>query len=243
MKKFLGMFVFGMLVFAQLFAQSNPSKDGSTEKTVNNAWTKGVFFDLGFQYNFDDMKPEPEFRAHNLGIELGLGYDFGRLTARLYGNYAFLLAGTAYWDEGVSPILDTLESNKWKFGIEVGGKVIDTAMFDLTIPLGLLFNWTEYKQKNPSYTDPPDPVAYDRYWKYNYINIYSGVDISIKCSEHIKIMIMPHIGLPIFKEYKYEEVLRGDYIWTETGTNTYSEKPNNIEILAFSVGLGIRLNL
>jgi hypothetical protein len=202
-------------------------------------WVRNFFFDFNVLYNFEQLKPKPQFDAHNVLLEIGLGYDFGRITARVYGDFGFLLDGTAYWSNGTKKISESLDAKNWKLGLEPGIKIINGERFDLILPLGIMFNWTEYNQKNPSYIS--SNVAYDRYWKYYYINVYTGLNASIQFGNHIKMLIFSNIGYPIQKDYEYGDVLKGNYVWAGTGSSTYRVK-NDVDILTFSAGIGMRVN-
>lgn len=216
------------------------SAQESTGKYERGNWIRGFFLDFGVLYNFEHLEDSPKFNAHNLLLEIGGGYDFGRIIARLYGNFGFLLGGYAYWSNGTEPILEGLNASIGKFGIEAGIKIIDTNLFDLAIPIGLLFNWTTYTQKNPSYTSNKNP--YDRKWEYDYMNIQSGIDIKFSLGRHFSLCIPLSIGYPLVKDYTYKEILRGNVVWSDTESSTYSDK-NDVSVLSFSAGIAIRGNL
>jgi len=236
----------GLIVLAFASASYVFCQEGGAEKPENPEknydYSKNFFLDAGLLYNFENVTGDdgyPSFLSHNLGMEFGLGYDFGRITARFYFEYNFLLGGTAYWSNGTNPITTNLDSSKTKLGLEAGIKLYNGTYVDFIIPLGFLFNWTEYKQKNPSYTT--DNYPYDREWHFDYINIFSGFGFSLEVSKHIKVLFLSNIGFPFYKNYEYEEELRSGY-WTSTGTSTYSEECDMKIPLEFSAGFGLRFN-
>jgi hypothetical protein len=202
-------------------------------------WARKFFFDFSVLYNYEKLDPSPRFDAHNIVLEIGAGYDFGRITARLYGNFGFLAAGTAFWSNGTKPIKDSLDSTLGKFGIEAGVKIVDTSRFDLLIPLGLLFNWTTYTQKNPSYTTNNNP--YDRKWEYDYMSIVSGIQAKITLGKHFSLCIPVSMGYPIVRNYTYKQILRGNYVWSDNNSATHSTK-NDVDVLMLSAGIGVRFN-
>ncbi|MDR1899372.1 MAG: hypothetical protein LBQ55_05130 [Treponema sp.] len=204
-------------------------------------WAKKFFFDFNMLYNYENIKPEPKIVSNNLLFEIGAGYDFGRITARLYGDLGVLLGGDVFWINGSERISESLDSNIWKFGIEAGFKVINRERFSVLIPFGFLFNWTSYEQKNPSYTTDANHVPYDREWKYQYTSIVSGINASVRLSKHFSLLVPFSIGIPIVREYEYSEILRGNYYWTKTGTPTYTIK-DSVDVFTFSLGLGVRAN-
>jgi hypothetical protein len=204
-------------------------------------WAKKFFFDFNILYDYQSIKPEPKIVSNNMLFEIGAGYDFGRITARLYGDFGVLLGGDVFWANLTESVSDNLDSHVWKFGMEAGFKVIDREQFAVLIPLGFLFNWTNYEQKNPSYTSGSNPVPYDRDWEYQYTSIVSGISAKIKMGKHFSLFVPFRIGYTIVKEYEYKEVLRGNYYWTETGTPTYSVK-DSVDVLTFSTGIGVRAN-
>jgi hypothetical protein len=202
-------------------------------------WTHGIFVDIGLLYNYERIEAAPNFLAHNLLLEIGAGYDFEIMTAKIYGDVGFLLQGDVDWSSGTKPIRSSLDPSNGKFGLEGAFKLVNTQFFDLLLPLHLIFSFTKYTQKNPSYTSNNHP--YDRVWKFNYTSIASGLNATFKLHEHLKLCLFSNISYPLAKSYEYKQILQGDYKWTDTGSSTYSVK-NDADILTFSVGLSIRVN-
>jgi hypothetical protein len=204
-------------------------------------WAHGFFLETGALYNYAKFAPENAFKidSHFLLFRIGGGYDFGKITVKLYGDFGINLAGDWYNGNNAGKIFDDLDVSNIKFGIESGIKVLNTEGFDFVIPIGFLFNWTKYTQKNPSYVSG---YPYDRIWEYKYYNVITGFDITFKLNNHIKLIFTGSIGYPVFKELEYQEKLQGNYIWTDTGSSTYSIK-DNTEVFTFSTGIGLRFNL
>jgi hypothetical protein len=239
MKKIIFMAILCAISIGIVFSKDTPAF-GNIPRSTKFAWVKDFFFDAGTGYNYTSLEPLPKFQSHNLLMRVGLGYDFGRITARIYGDFGFLLYGQAYWSDGISRISSSLDASNGKLGLESAFKVIDSSRVDVIIPLGFLFNWTKYTGKNPSYTS--GNVPYDRVWKYSYTHIFSGVNIAFKINNHFQLMIFGNIGYPIAKKFEYQEILRGNYVWTSTGTDTATIK-SDVDVFAFSAGINARMNL
>jgi hypothetical protein len=132
-----------------------------------------------------------------------------------------------------------LDPSNVKFGLEAAFKLVNTQVFDLLLPVSLIFSTTKYTQKNPSYTASGNP--YDREWEFTYTSIASGLNATIKLHEHLKLCIFSSIGYPLVKNRGCKEILRGDYLWSGINSSTYSVK-SDADIFTFSAGLGIRAN-
>jgi hypothetical protein len=176
-------------------------------------------------------------------FEIATGYNFGRIVPRLFFDIGLPLYGTVGFINGVENLIETMETKILKLGLEIGIKLIRTVNFDLIIPLGALFCWTTFTQKSPSYVNNNPNRPYDRIWDYGYINLFSGINATYLLNRPFKIGIFSRIGFPVKKDEEYKEVLRGDYIWSSTGSNTYSIKGNMESVLTFSFGIGILMNL
>jgi hypothetical protein len=183
-------------------AQESPQEDKYNQWAENKfKWTRGIFFDIGLLYNYEYIEPTPQFAAHNLLLEIGGGYDFEIMTAKIYGDFGFLLQGDVYWSNGTNPIQESLDPSYGKFGLEAAFKLVNTQVFDLLLPVSFIFSTTKYTQKNPSHTTSGNP--YDREWKFTYTSIASGLNITIKLHEHLKLCIFSNIGYPLVKNYEY----------------------------------------
>jgi hypothetical protein len=204
-------------------------------------WIHGIFFDLGVLGNYEKAGSPDSLQIESafLLFEVGVGYDFGRITARLYGNFGVPLYGLAYFSDGTEYVVDVLDVSNMKFGIEGAFKIIDTPRFDLLLPLGLVFSATEYTQKNPSYTTNKN--AFDRKWIYEYTSIVSGLDVMIQLNNHLKLCILSSIGYPMVRNFTYKAILQGNYVWSDTGSSTSSVK-SNTDVFTFSAGVGLRVN-
>jgi hypothetical protein len=241
-KKYLAI-LFLALVFVTnaVIAQESPQEDKYNQwKEKNLKWTHGMFFDIGLLYNYEYLEPEPQFVAHDLLLEIGGGYDFEIMTAKIYGDFGFLLQGDAYWSNGIKPILESLDASYGKFGLEAAFKLVNTQVFDLLLPVGFIFSTTKYTQKNPSYTESGN-YPYDREWEFTYTSIASGLNATFKLHEHLKLCIFSNIGYPLAKNLEYKQILQGTVIWSDTNSSTRSVK-SDIDVFTFSAGLGIRVN-
>jgi hypothetical protein len=240
-KKFLVALLLAIVIGTNaVVAQESPQEDRYNQWVEKNLkWTHGLFFDIGLLYNYEYLKPTPEFVAHNLLLEIGGGYDFEIMTAKIYGDFGFLLQGDAYWSNGTYPILDTLDPSYGKFGLEAAFKLVNTQFFDLLLPVSFIFSTTKYTQKNPSYTTSGNP--YDRVWEFTYTSIASGLNATFKLHEHLKLCIFSSIGYPLAKNLEYKDILQGNYVWSGINSSTYSVN-SDVDVFMFSAGLGIRVN-
>ncbi|MDR2632403.1 MAG: hypothetical protein LBC51_02105 [Treponema sp.] len=224
-----------------LFGMAGLLSAQTASKIVVPEWVHGFFLDAGVLGNYENADASEGLRIETgfLLFEIGGGYDFGRITARLYGNFGIPLDGIAYFTDGERYVKDYMDVSNMKFGIEGAFKLLDTPRFDLLLPLGVVFSGTEYTKKNPAYTR--NNHAYDRKWLYEYTSIVSGLDFTIQVFTHLKLCILSSIGFPLVRNATYKEVLHGNVVWSETGSSTYSVK-ENADIFTFSAGLGVRVN-
>jgi hypothetical protein len=203
-------------------------------------------------YDYERLSEESENNFYNFYIssnntlfEIAAGYDFGRLVPRLFFDMGAPSSGTVNFIEGAEKLTETMNTKNIKFGLEIGIKLIETANFDLTIPMGLLFCSTTFTQKEPSYVVYVyKNYPYDRIWDYSYTNLFSGINAAFQLNSHFKIGVFMRTGFPVKKDGKYKEVLKGDdYVWTSTGSKTYSYETNMKGVQAFSLGIGILMNM
>jgi hypothetical protein len=226
----MGFMFFGLVTFC--FSQN---------RYYISPWLQKIFLNFNVLYDYEKLVMEDDFDIESNGIlfEIALGYDFGRIVPRFLFDVGMPLYGVVGFSDGDERINDVMDTKNFKLGFEVGIKPIRMQRFDLIIPLGVLFCWTTYEQKNPSYVQD---ASYDRIWNYSYINLFSGLDVILLLNKHFKMGLFSRIGFPVKKEYEYKETLRGNYVWSDTGSSTYSEK-FNVDIMNFSIGIGILANL
>jgi hypothetical protein len=226
---FLGLILFGLTVFCY-----------SQTRYYVEPWAQKIFLGFNVLYDYEKLaRDDFNIESDNLLFEMALGYDFGRIVPRVSFNVGLPLYGVVGFTDVDKSLKEIMDTQNFKLGLEVGIKPIKTQIFDLIIPLGILFCWTTYEQKNPSYASGH---PYDRIWDYNYINLFSGVNATFKLNNHFKLGIFSKIGFPIKKEEEYKETLRGNYIWSSTKSSTRSIK-SDIDVLNFSIGIGILANL
>jgi len=173
-------------------------------------------------------------------FEIALGYNFKRIVPRIYFDIGLPLYGIVGFTDGNAYLKETMDTKNYKLGVEIGVKPIITQRFDLIIPFGILFCWTIYEQKNPSYSTSGH--VYDRIWDNRYINLFSGINAAFKLNNNFRIGLFSRIGFPVRGEEEYKETLRGNYVWTKNNSRTFSLK-NDIKVLNFSLGVGILANL
>jgi hypothetical protein len=229
----LGLILFGLTTFCY-----------SQNRYYVAPWAQKIFLGLNVLYDYEKLTAEDDFniRSNNMLFEIALGYDFGIIVPRISFDIGLPLYGVVGFADGNANLTETMDTKNLKFGLEVGIKPIKpikTQRFDLVIPLGILFCWTTYEQKNPSYASGH---PYDRIWGYNYINLCLGINAIFKLNNHFKLGIFSRIGLPVKKEEEYKETLRGNYIWISSNSSTRSVK-SDIDILNFSIGIGILANM
>ena len=149
-------------------------------------WAQKLFLGFNIIYDYEKLSTEDNFNitSNNVLFETTLGYDFGRIVPRIFFDIGLPLYGVVGFNNGDASLTETMDTRNLKLGLEVGIKPIKTQRFDLVIPLGILFCWTTYEQKNPSYTSGH---PYDRIWDYNYINLFSGVNETVQLNRHFKI--------------------------------------------------------
>jgi hypothetical protein len=200
-----------------------------------------MFLEFNILYDYEKLTTVNDFNieSDNMLFEIALGYDFGRISPRVNLDIGLPIYGIVGFIDGNANLMETMDTKNIKFGLEVGIKPIKTQRFDLIIPLGVLFCWTTYKQKNPSYLSGH---PYDRIWDYNYINLFSGINATFKLNNHYKFGIFSRIGFPVKNELEYKETLRGNYVWTINNSKTLSVK-SDVDVLNFSIGIGIMANL
>jgi hypothetical protein len=213
----------------------------SQNRVQTESWMQKFFLDFNVLYDYEKVSVEDDFyiQSSNILFEIALGYDFGRIVPRVFFDIGLPLDGTVGFSDGGMNLNEVMDTENLKFGFEVGLKPIKTQRFDLIIPLGVLFAWTTYTQKNPNYVDD---VPYDRIWEYSYINLFSGINAVYQLNQHFKIGFFSRVGLPVKKGQDYKEVLRGGYVWTSNDSETLSTK-HDITVLDFSLGIGILTNL
>ena len=200
-----------------------------------------LFFNFNVLYDHEKLSMEDDFRieSNNVLFEIAIGYDFGRIVPRVLFDIGVPFYGVVDFSDGSERINDAMDTQNFKFGIELGIKPIKAQRFDVIVPLGVLSCRTVYKQKEQNYTSG---VPYDRVWEYDYINFFSGVYAVYQLNKNFKAGFFSRIGLPVKKVYEYKEVLPGNYVWTSNNSSTYSIK-SDVEVLNFSMGIGVLANL
>jgi hypothetical protein len=173
-------------------------------------------------------------------FELGIGYDFGRVVPKFSFDIGVPITGKIASTSVTKNTKEYFDAKILKFGIEVGFKPLKSEKVEMILPLGMEFCISEYTAKIPGYTS--NGHQYDKIYDYSYYDIFSGVDLLFKLNKNFKIGAFSKIGFPIKHEVEYKSVLRGNYIWASTGSKTYSEK-YNVDVLQFSVGIGVVGNL
>jgi hypothetical protein len=227
---FLGLILFGLTTFCY-----------SQNRYYVVPWLQKIFLGFNVLYDYEKLTADDDFNivSNNILFEMALGYDFGRVVPRFFIDIGLPLSGTVGFINGDEDLNRIMDTENFKLGFEIGLKPIKTQKISMIIPLGVLFCWTTYKQKNPNYADGH---PYDRAWDYHYINLFSGINVIFQASKHFKIGLFSRIGFSVKKDEEYKETLRGNYIWTSTNSSTYSVK-SDIDILNFSIGIGILANM
>lgn len=198
---------------------------------------------LGFNvlYDYEKLSAKDDFNieSNNMLFEIALGYDFDRVVPRVSFDMGMPLYGVVGFTGGNEYINEIMDARNIKLGLEVGIKPVKIQNVSIIIPLGVLFCWTTYEQKNPSYAEGH---PYDRVWDYNYIHLFSGINAVFQLNKHFRIGLFSRIGFPVKKEAEYRATLRGNYVWKATGSSTYSEK-EDVDVFTCSIGIGVSANL
>ncbi|MDR0635765.1 MAG: hypothetical protein LBF87_01645 [Treponema sp.] len=224
----------GLLCLALALGMASSVSAQTDSKGGAPDWVHGFFLDIGLLGNYEHVEPPEGLRFENgfLLFEIGGGYDFGRITLRLFGNFSIPIDGVVYSSSRTTYAEDVVEVSDTKFGIEGAFKIIDTPQFDVLLPLGAVFSTTEYTEKGN---------AYDRTWLYEYTSIVSGLYFTVQMTKHLKLCVLPRLDLHLVRNFTYKEVRQGDVEW-ETESSTYSLR-SNTDSFTFSTGLGLRFNL
>jgi hypothetical protein len=230
------------IIFFSLFLFVLTTFCHSQNRYYVESWAQKLFLNFNLLYDYEKLsstKNDFYIGTNNLLFELALGYDFGRIVPRISFDVGLPLSGVVNFIGGKENITEVMDTKNFKLGLEIGLKLIKTQRFDMIIPFGTLFCWTTYTQKNPNYTSGH---PFDRIWDYSYINLFSGIDALFQINRHFRIGLLLKIEFPVKKEFEYKEVLRGNYIWADTGNNTYSIK-QDVNVISFSIGIGVLANL
>jgi hypothetical protein len=189
-----------------LFARQ--SKDTSAENAPSD---RGFFVFAGLLYDYKKIKPDPQFESSGLSGLLGLGYDFDRITVNLKCDYMMLsLIRYTGLGHGTPSIKDSFNGG---IGVDIGVKVVNGDIFDLTIPAGVSARFSGYTVEHGN----------EREFKYTCIAIESGLMLSLRLTGDLVAFVPFYIGVPVYKKS------------TVTG---YTQ--TDFDVFGFSMGLGIR---
>jgi hypothetical protein len=176
---------------------------------------KGFFIFAGFLYNYEKTGPDPKIEHSGLNISAGLGYDFERIAVNfLFDNN--LIDRITYIGYGYGN-LKIKDGRNAGFGVNIGYKLLNGPVFDLTIPVGVLFRLSGV---NVEHGD-------EKKFSYQYLNVESGLMPSIKLSRTFMLLLPFNIGLPVglpvYKNYNFVNYTERDF-----------------DIFNFSVGINLR---
>jgi hypothetical protein len=197
-KAIIGVLLF-LCLFYGVYADGMSSIDNETPSPKNKYGSDhGFFLTIGYLYAHEGISnSNPEWTNNGLNLLFGLGYDFGRIYLNAsfdimtlstvkckyltyYGNNFSIKGGIDFGAEG-----------------DIGFKLIDGKIFDLAIPVGVMYRLNTLKDNG------------DRDFQYSYLNIESSLKLSFRCSKSIFIDIPFNIGYPLYKSKGFD-VLRFD---------------------------------
>jgi hypothetical protein len=176
---------------------------------------------MGVSYDYMNIDSNPKFETNGMGVFLGLGYDFNRITLNLNVDL-MILAMTRYQGYGYSNSVDIKKASYIGAGLNLGYKIINGKVFDLTIPLGVYLRSSRFEVHHDN----------DRKFKYFFVNAESGLMFSWLLSNktenlskrRMMFVIPGTIGYPLYK------------------TNTVENYPSNsFTVLNYSIGFGWRI--
>jgi hypothetical protein len=190
-KKSLMLLVFTAIVAEWVFAQPE-----SKEIRIKNP-DKGFFVFSGLLYGYEKITPDPVIETNGLNLQVGFGYDIGRINFNLLVEYTLIglveaeyITYLGYTNE-LKPLINL------SAGFNMGIKILDGNMFDIAVPIGVLFHITTLKI-NEYYSNEYSPDII-REFGYYYLNVESGVILSLRLSNMYSIFLPFYIGYPVYK--------------------------------------------
>ena len=194
MKKFF----FVLLVFVCLHNSLSAQTEELSDEEISD---KGFFILYGVLYNYEKIESDPVWTINGMNGVLGTGYDFGKISINLTLGYMLLsLIECQYYTASGE---HTIESGyNFSIMLNMGIKIIDGAILDLTFPMGIMANVSQYTLKNAN-------IAKD--FLYTYLNIESGLVLSLRCFKHIYLEIPFNIGYPVYKVSEISNYPKHEY--------------------------------
>ena len=188
------------------YGPTNPSQKQNTKSD------KGFYMYSGFIYNHESIDPDPIIINDGLNVLLGMGYDFGPVSLNLAGDF-MMISNIQYASYRYSrpEIKDAFNAG---IGASIGVKLLNSRIFDVTLPLGILFRASFL---NVSHDDK-------REFMYLYLNAETGLVPAVWFSRYLALEAPFSIGYPV---YKYHKI-----------TNY---KKNDFDVFNYSIGLCLKL--
>lgn len=217
MKKMVGMIAVLLCVVGVAYAQEDLPEQASAKP--NPVSDRGIFYAAGGSYDYMNIDSDPKFRMDGMSFFVGLGYDFNRVMISL--NFDFMVFATGQYQGYGYSNPDGLTGGYMGGGLNVGYKIINGNIFDLTIPLGAYIRSSHFEIHHDN----------DRKFKYFFVNAESGLLFSWRISKSpgklSKMIIIPlNIGYPLYK--------------SNTAEN-YSA--NHFRVLHYSIGFGFGMRI
>jgi len=156
---------------------------------------KGFTLSSGLLYNCEGIKNDPSLQSRGLNIAVILGYDFGRVSMN-FGFDVFLLSYINYTGYGYSHDVEIKNPGNAGFMFNLGIKLINSSVFDLILPVGVLFRLSDTTVFHDN----------ERRFTYFYLNVESGLAFSfclLRTTNSLMFLSLPfNIGYPVYKKSK-----------------------------------------
>ncbi|MDR1231309.1 MAG: hypothetical protein LBK61_07905 [Spirochaetaceae bacterium] len=172
---------------------------------------KGFFIDVGLLYNYENIEPDPIVENSGINMLLGLGYDFGGINIQLFIT-PWLLTKIKYSGYGYGSNAEIKEGDNNGIGFNIGLKLMNGAIFDITLPVGVLFRRSFLTVQHGDTKE----------FEYAYLNIESGLVLSFGYKPLT-------IVIPFYAGYTVQK---------NSETTNYTKK--DFDVMHFNIGLYLR---
>jgi hypothetical protein len=195
------------LFMGTVFASIVPAEENHAKMT-----DKGFFIDVGILYNYENIEPDPVVQNSGINMLLGLGYDFGGINIQLFIT-PWLLTEIKYLGYGYGSNAEIKEGDNNGIGCNIGLKLMNGTIFDVTLPIGVLFRRSSITVQHGDTKE----------FEYTYLNIESGLVLSFGYKP-LTIVIPLYAGYTVLKNSE---------------TTNYTKK--DFDVMHFNVGLYLRI--
>lgn len=171
----------------------------SAEENRIKQTDKGFFIDVGLLYNYEKIGPDPAVGNNGINMLLGLGYDFGGINIHLFMT-PWLFSQIEYSGYGYGSNGEIKDGNNNGVGFTIGIKVINGNIFDVTLPLGVLFRSSSITVQHGD----------EKEFEYTYLNIESGLVLSLG-SKPLTIVMPFYAGYTVEKKNEAVNYTKKDF--------------------------------